>query len=257
MPESCKEAPNQDREGQSPQTQREKTVLHNFVSSISQLADDNLTLVRSISGGLALAGVILIARSIKLLTKFQTAFEIPSHFVESNISLRGRIHSVTEEGLQVEHVPIYLPLLSPLLAKHKVFPPTPLQVNLAGVDLTTEGKLWLQTKLLPSQTVWLKLVSRHGDKLHCFVSHSKRSPWCLSVNEEALRLGLARRAPLPGISPHSRLHWHLHKQLHRAEVKAEKKGLGLWKEESQWEMALKAVRNSALFRLLQRLFGRT
>nr|XP_061796953.1 protein C3orf33-like [Nerophis lumbriciformis] len=257
MPEFGKKKQIEDRRRLTPQTQQEKTASHNFVSVISQLADDNLTLVRSISSGLALAGVILIARSIKVITKFQTVSEIPSYFVESNISLRGRVHSVTEQGLQVEHLPIYLPLLSPLLAKHKGLPTSPLQVDLAGVDLTADGKLWLQRNLLPAQTVWLKLINRHGDRLHCFVFDSKRSPWSLSVNEEVLRLGLARRAPLAGISQHSRLYWRLHKRLHRAEVKAEKKGLGLWKEESQWERAVKAVWNSALFRLLRRLFGRT
>uniref|UniRef100_A0A8D3CY67 Chromosome 3 open reading frame 33 n=1 Tax=Scophthalmus maximus TaxID=52904 RepID=A0A8D3CY67_SCOMX len=38
----------------------------NVVSAISQFADDNLTLVRNISTGLAIAGVLVIARSIRL-----------------------------------------------------------------------------------------------------------------------------------------------------------------------------------------------
>ncbi|XP_061638758.1 protein C3orf33 homolog isoform X2 [Phyllopteryx taeniolatus] len=216
-----------------------------------------LSPTQSISGGLALAGVIVIARSIKLITKFQTVSEIPARFVESNVSLRGRVHSVTDQALQVEHVPIYLPLLSPRLAKHKGVPTSPLLVKLAGVDLTAEGKLWLQRRVLPAQTVWLKLISRQDDALHCFVAHSMGSSWGRSVNEEALYLGLARRAPVAGLSQHSRLYWRLHQRLHRAEVKAEKRRLGLWREDSQWERAVKAVRDSALFRLLCRLFGRT
>ncbi|XP_061638762.1 protein C3orf33 homolog isoform X6 [Phyllopteryx taeniolatus] len=137
-------------------------------------------------------------------------------------------------------------------------PTSPLLVKLAGVDLTAEGKLWLQRRVLPAQTVWLKLISRQDDALHCFVAHSMQgSSWGRSVNEEALYLGLARRAPVAGLSQHSRLYWRLHQRLHRAEVKAEKRRLGLWREDSQWERAVKAVRDSALFRLLCRLFGRT
>ncbi|XP_077397353.1 protein C3orf33 homolog isoform X3 [Festucalex cinctus] len=238
MPESSRESQTEDGRRRMPQTQRQNTASYNIVSTISQLADDNLTLVRSISGGLAVTGVILIARSLKLITKFQSVSEIPTRFVENNISLRGKVHSVKEQSLQVEHVPIYLPLLSPLLAKQK------------------DGKIWLQRSIVPTQTVWLKLISRQDDTLHCLVAHSKGSSWGRSVNEEALCLGLARTAPITGLSADTRLYWRLHKRLHRAEVKAEKKRLGLWKEASQWERAVEAVRDSALFRLIRRIFGR-
>jgi len=40
-------------------------------------------------------------------------------------------------------------------------------------------------------------------------------------------------------------------------VKAEKKGRGLWKEESLWERASKAVWDNSLFRLMRRIFKRT
>lgn len=81
--------------------------------------------------------------------------------------------------------------------------------------------------------------------------------WSYCVNEEVLKLGLARTAPIVGVLPNSRLYWSLHKRLHRAEVRAERKGRGLWKEDSLWERASKAVKDSALFRLMRRLFNRT
>lgn len=46
-------------------------------------------------------------------------------------------------------------------------------VRLAGVELTPEGKEWLQKNLAPAQTVWLKLISREEDVLHCLVCHSR------------------------------------------------------------------------------------
>ncbi|XP_051933513.1 protein C3orf33 homolog isoform X1 [Hippocampus zosterae] len=258
MRESSRETQTEDGRRHEPQTQRQNRASHNIVSTISWLVDDNLTLVRSISGGLALAGVILIARRIKLITKFQAASEIPARFIENNVSLRGIVHSVKEQSLQVEHVPISLPLLSPLLTKHKGGPSTSLLVNLAGVDLTADGKLWLQRSVLPTQTVWLKLISRQDDTLHCFVTLNKQgSSWRRSVNEQALSLGLARTAPVTGLSPDTRFYWRLHKRLHRAEVKAEKKRLGLWKEESQWKRVVKTLRDNALFRLIRRIFRKT
>uniref|UniRef100_A0A3Q3MGP6 Chromosome 3 open reading frame 33 n=1 Tax=Mastacembelus armatus TaxID=205130 RepID=A0A3Q3MGP6_9TELE len=212
--------------------------------------------VLNISTGLAIAGVIVIARSIRLITKFQAASEIPAHFIERNVSLRGKVHSITEKGLEVEHVPIYLPVLSPLLSRVKGVSKSPLLVHLAGVELTPEGRVWLQKNLAPAQTVWLKLISREDDMLHCLVSQSRGSVLSQCLNEEVLRLGLARTTPVTGVLPDSRLYWRLHKRLHRAEVKAERKGRGLWKEDSLWERVSKAVSNNTLFRLMRRIFKR-
>ncbi|KAE8295188.1 Protein C3orf33 Protein AC3-33 [Larimichthys crocea] len=258
MPETSREI--ETVEGRSDRQQRDQgnQSSHNVVSMISQFADDNLTLVRNISTVLAVTGVVVIARSIKLITKFQAASEIPARFIERNVSLRGKVHSITERGVEVEHVPIYLPVLSPVLSKHKGVSTSPLLVHLAGVELTPEGRVWLQKNLAPAQTVWLKLISREDDTLHCLLSQSRKgSVWSYCVNEEVLRLGLARTAPVVGVLPDSRLYWRLHKRLHRAEVRAERKGRGLWKQDSLWERASKAVWDSAVFRLMKRIFKRS
>lgn len=83
------------------------------------------------------------------------------------------------------------------------------------------------------------------------------SMWSYCVNEEVLRLGLARTAPIVGLLPDSQLYWRLHKRLHRAEVRAERSGRGLWKQDSLWERVSKTVRDSALFGLMRRIFKRT
>jgi len=80
--------------------------------------------------------------------------------------------------------------------------------------------------------------------------------WSLCVNEELLRLGLARTVPLCGVAPGSRLYWRLHRRLLRAELKAEKKGRGLWKEPGLWERASDWVRYNRLFSAIKRLFGK-
>lgn len=81
--------------------------------------------------------------------------------------------------------------------------------------------------------------------------------WSHYINEEVLRLGLARTAPIVGLVPDSRLYWRLHRRLHRAEVRAERKGRGLWRQDSLWERAYKAISNSTVFRLMRRVFKRT
>ncbi|KAL0973505.1 hypothetical protein UPYG_G00204940 [Umbra pygmaea] len=189
----------------------------NIISLISHFADDHLTLIRYVSAGLAVTGVIVISRSIKLLTRFRSASEIPARFIEKNVVLRGRVSAVTEKHLAVEHIPIYVPLLSPLLAKRGgVFP---MAVHLAGVELTPEGRVWLEQHLSPSQMVWLKLVSREEEILHCLVSVSRGPVRSLCVNEEVLKLGLARTVPVSGLHHQSHVYLSLHQRLLRAQGK--------------------------------------
>lgn len=83
------------------------------------------------------------------------------------------------------------------------------------------------------------------------------SLWSHCLNEEVLQLGLARTAPIVGLMPDSYLYWRLHKRLHRAEVRAERKGRGLWKQPSLWERVSEAVSDSAFFQLMRRTFKRT
>ncbi|CAL8362647.1 unnamed protein product [Merluccius merluccius] len=230
------------------------TDQHNIVSVISRFADEHLTVVRSISTGLALAGVVLIARSIKLTSKFGAASEVPAHFIRGNVSLRGRVRTISDGGLEVEHVPVVLPTVTSLFSKR--VSSSSLAVRLAGVEPTPEGKVWLQRRLAPAQMVWLKLISREDNILHCLVSHSKGAFWSLCVNEELLRLGLGRTIPVCGVAPDSRLYWRLHRRLLRAESKAEKKGRGLWRQPGFWERARDSVRCSRLFSAVRRLFGR-
>lgn len=238
------------------QQSQEPKQIPNIVFLISQFADDNLTLLRSLSTGLAVAGVIIIARSIKLTARFYAASQIPVRFIERNVSLVGKVHSVTEKGLEVEHVPVYLPVISSLFYKRHECP-SPLQVHLAGVALTPEGRQWLQNNLLPAKMVWIKLISREEDILYCLVSQNKGLLWTYCVNENLIGLGLAQTAPIPGLLPGSRLYWHLHRRLHRSEVRAQRKGCGLWKEDSLWERASKTFRDNRIVSLIRRLFSRT
>ncbi|XP_043088772.1 protein C3orf33-like [Puntigrus tetrazona] len=227
----------------------------NIIARISQFADDNLTFVRSISTCLGLVGLLVIARSIRLVTKFGSAVDIPARFIERNVSIRGRLRHVTEKGLEVEHIPIYVPFLSRLPTKRQ--PVTLLDVRLAGVELTSEGQEWIGRQLKPAETVWLRLIARQNQTLHCLVSVNRGSLFNTCVNEELLRHGLARTSPFVGLDSHSRIYWRLYKRFLRAEGRAEQKGRGLWKEESRWERAANVLRNNTLFVSVKKLLKRT
>lgn len=82
------------------------------------------------------------------------------------------------------------------------------------------------------------------------------SIWSHCLNEEVLQLGLARTASIVGLLPDSHLYWRLHKRLHRAEVRAERKGRGLWKQAGLWERVSEAVSGSAFFQLMRKTFKR-
>ncbi|TRY96338.1 hypothetical protein DNTS_021835 [Danionella cerebrum] len=224
----------------------------NAIELISAFADDHLTLVRNISTCLGLAGILTIARSIRLITRFTTASDIPSRFIEKNISIRGRLRNITEKGLKVEHIPIYSPLLSRLISKRQTL--SFLDVRLAGVDVTPEGHDWIAQQLKPDETLWFRLIARQNETLHCLVSVNKGLFFNTCVNEELLRLGLARTSPLVGLDPHSRIYWRLHKRFLRAETTAEKRRKGIWKEESRWQRVMNTLRNNML---LKKLFKRT
>ncbi|EOA98299.1 Uncharacterized protein C3orf33, partial [Anas platyrhynchos] len=163
-------------------------------------------------------------------TKFTNAVDIPVEFIEKNVKLRGKIHHVTEKGLEVEHIPITIPIVTSIQRKWQS--KGLLLVRLAGVELAPSGMVWLQKELKPSQMVWFQLLGREDLALECRVLVNKGRFLSVCLNEEILRQGLGRTARIEGLHHDSRLYWKLHKRLLRAELKALKKNKGIWQEES-------------------------
>ncbi|KAK9401241.1 SLC33A1: Acetyl-coenzyme A transporter 1 [Crotalus adamanteus] len=171
----------------------------NYVARLSEWADAHLTLVRNISTGLALAGVIVLAKSIKL----------------------KKWHS---NGL--------------------------LLVRLAGVDLTSDGVIWLKEEMKPSQMIWFQLLGRKESALDCFVIVNKGRFSSICLNEEILRQGLGKTVCIEGLAHESRIYWKLHKRLLQAEMKAVKKKKGIWKEETFMEKLKEHISN---YKFIQKL----
>ncbi|KAM6326313.1 protein C3orf33 homolog [Podargus strigoides] len=219
------------------------------LARLSEWADAHLGLVRSLSSGVAVAGLVLLARSVRMTTKFTSAVDIPVQFVEKNVKLRGKLHHVTEKGLEVEHVPISIPFITWIQRKWQS--QGLLLVRLAGVELAPSGVAWLQRELRPEQMVWFQLLGREDVALQCLVLVNKGRFLSVCLNEEILRHGLGRTARIEGLPHDSPLYWKLHRRLLRAELKALKKSKGIWKEESYSERIRDRISNNKFVQTLK------
>ncbi|XP_054432754.1 protein C3orf33 homolog isoform X2 [Pteronotus mesoamericanus] len=204
-------SPSADRDGATP----------NVVARVSQWADDHLRLVRT--------------------SKFTSSSDIPVEFIRKNVKLRGRIHRITEDGLEIEHIPITLPLISSWRRKE---PCGVLLVKLAGVELAETGKVWLQKELKPSQLLWFQLLGKENSALFCYLLVNKGRFFTVSLNEEILRRGLGKTVLVKGLNYDSKIFWKIHRNLLKAELRALKKGEGIWKEESEKESYLEKFKDS-------------
>ncbi|XP_069753007.1 protein C3orf33 homolog isoform X2 [Narcine bancroftii] len=205
----------------------------------------------TLSTGLAVVGIVMLARSVRLITKFTSAFEIPNNFIEKSIKLRGRIHHVTENGLEVEHIPINLPLISSLQKKWQ--PDGHLLIRLAGLQMTDEGRTWLSEQVKSPHVIWFQLLRRENHFIDCIVRLNKGGIFSFCLNEEILRRGLGRAVNIEGLHSNPKLYWRLQTKLLKAELTAQKKGKGIWKEPTLLEKISNNVHNSKIFHNLNSL----
>ncbi|XP_029423020.1 protein C3orf33 homolog isoform X2 [Nannospalax galili] len=211
----------------------------NVVTRLSRWADDHLRLVQNISTGMAIAGMMLFLRSVRLTSKFTSASDIPVEFIRKNVKLRGRLHRITETGLEIEHIPITLPLISSWKK-----PCGALLVKLAGVELTETGRVWLQKELKPSQLLWFQLLGKENSELFCYLLVNRGGYFSVNLNEDILRRGLGKTVLVKGLNYDSKTYWKVHRHLLKAELTAIKKGEGIWKEESEKESYLGKFKES-------------
>ncbi|KAM6159678.1 protein C3orf33 homolog [Erethizon dorsatum] len=183
---------------------------------------------------MAIAGVLLFLRSVRLSSKFTRSSDIPAEFIRKNVKLRGRLHRITENGLEIEHIPITLPVIS----SWRKEPCGVLLVKLAGVELTESGKVWLRKELKASQLLWFQLLGKESSVLFCYLLVNKGGYFSVNLNEEILRRGLGKTVLVKGLNYDSKTYWKIHRKLLKAELAAVKKGEGIWKEESEKESYL-------------------
>ncbi|XP_078064293.1 protein C3orf33 homolog isoform X3 [Mustelus asterias] len=186
-------------------------------------------------------------------TKFTSAAEIPDRFIEKNVILRGRVHHITRNGLEVEHIPITFPVISTLQRRWQS--DGHLMLRLAGLQMTDEGRIWLREQIKPSHVVWFQPLRRDNSIIDCIVRFKKDGFFSVSLNEEILRNGLGRTVNIEGLNSNPKLYWRLQKKLLRAELNALKKGKGIWKEPTLLEKISNDLQRYKILHNMQILFS--
>lgn len=169
------------------------------------------------------------------------------------MKLRGRIVGVTEEAIEIDHIPISLPLLRAL--QRRWHGQGHLLVRLAGVELTQNGKIWLQNNLQPSQMLWFQLLNREDSMLDCFVFINRGGFTNDCLNVVLLKEGLGRTAHIRGVHEGPGHYLAFYKRLLQAEVKAQKARRGLWKQESRLNTLTNKMRCKIIVQHIKQFFS--
>ncbi|XP_060563004.1 protein C3orf33-like [Ruditapes philippinarum] len=214
----------------------------NVLESIQTFVDTNIRLIQNglyIVGGI---GVIVAARSIYVTKIFTKVEDIPAQFLRDRVKLRGKVQQVHHDGmLSIEHIPI-LRLKIPFVKQNIDCLP----VKLACIDVSPEGRLWLNRNIL-HKAVWFHLLHRNGSlngmgsQLYSKIEIPRRFRGNIHVNEELIRLGLSKISSLSHLEENDMLLTNQNlllylDQLVKLEDIASKKGIGMWKqpEENSW-----------------------
>ncbi|XP_041067497.1 protein C3orf33 homolog isoform X1 [Carcharodon carcharias] len=230
--------------------EQDQNVLGGYLSRLGEFADEHIHVVRNLGTGLAVVGVVMFARSVRLFTKFTSAAEIPDKFIEKSVKLRGRVHHIMKNGLELEHIPITLPVISSLQRRWQSN--GHLMVRLAGLQITDEGRAWLREQIKPPHVVWFQPLRRENSFIDCIVRLNKGGFYSVSLNEEILRKGLGRTVNIEGLNSNPKLYWRLQTKLLRAELKAMKKGKGIWKRPTLLE---KISNNAQQYKILHNMLN--
>uniref|UniRef100_A0A5S6Q7M0 TNase-like domain-containing protein n=1 Tax=Trichuris muris TaxID=70415 RepID=A0A5S6Q7M0_TRIMR len=193
------------------------------------------TVVRVTSIALGAAGIYMFCKSVRLFTQFKTATEIPEHFYQRHVRLRGVVNAVDGDGrLLVYHLPaLRFPWQKPQ--------PSCMCVQLAGVEMVDNGANWLRHNL-PSNIVKFELLKQRDGTIvsDVFARRSRWIPLFYNVNRELVRRGLSR---VLGVEDKEHLHdmqslprySRLVQRLLISEHYADKRGIGYWKRPTMVE----------------------
>ncbi|PIK46357.1 hypothetical protein BSL78_16778 [Apostichopus japonicus] len=195
----------------------ETNLLQNFTNFI----DRYQSILQIAVTTTAIAGVLTIGRSVRLVTTFRNAKDIPKGFVQRRVHLRGRVEKVEDGVIEVSHLPI-LPLPWKIQSSQR------------------EGQEFLKATLKENPLIWFRLLSvNNAGQIEVVIKMPKHSFSSKNLNFEVLRLGLGKTQGL--LAPSSRYTRSLTQKLLKAEMYSERKKRGLWKTPSMREQLSEAV----------------
>lgn len=224
----------------------------NVLDSLQVFVDSNIRVIQNTLYVIGGVGLVIAARSIYMTTVFTSIQEIPEAFISKQVKLRGKVIQVCDNGLlKIEHIPI-MRLRVPFKAEKK----GNLQVHLACIDVSPQGKLWLEANC-SHKVVWFQLLHRNIAKSHLYskLEIPRLLRRNIRVNEELIQKGLASISSLNSLEQTGKMTSNQNILLYldrlvKLEQKAAEKGVGMWTETTEktfgrktWEV-LKIVLSS-------------
>ncbi|KAL9970332.1 hypothetical protein ACROYT_G022687 [Oculina patagonica] len=246
----------------------EKDDDSDILTRFANFVDNNLKIFRHVTWILAGAGIILILRRTYVFRQFKAVSDVPTEFVAKNISFRGHVRELKQDNtLGVYHIPLvksfkksYSSFDTETSAQSSL-----LAISLLGVEFREGGYKWLSDHVLSAKVQMTPLQVTKDNTLDCIVYKKKGWLSSMCVNEEMVRQGVAVTCHVPTLTD-SPLYHKLQRRLLKAELHAEKKGVGIWIRPSLLERlqnqllfpvsrikgAFSAVQNLSLRRLFSR-----
>lgn len=208
-----------------------------LLNKVSTILDKNVRVLQYTAPVLASVGIVILLRRTHAFSMFNSVHKIPKSIISHNWNLRGVVEGVVDERiLSVQHIPIFFRNLK----RRKRFfgqDPLPMHVAIAGLEPRTGCWEYLQKEVLlqPIRIVPLGIGSNNGECLEAVI-FLKKTFFSRSVclNEEIIKRGLAVVHYNQDLSQ-SKAYMNLSRRLLRAELYADKKGIGLWKRLSTWQ----------------------
>lgn len=216
----------------------EKDSEDDILTGFTNFVDNNLRVFRSLAWILAGAGVLLIVRRTHVFSQFRAVSDVPTEFVSKNISFHGIVKEVRSDNtLGICHIPLLRGFskvhcssdTAGISSQNNL-----LNVSLPGVELREGGHQWLTDNVRLAKVRMIPLQITANNTLDCILY--KRQGWFQSrcVNEELIRQGVAVTVHVPTLARSLPYH-ELQRRLLKAELRAEKKGVGIWVKPSLLE----------------------
>jgi len=210
--------------------EEDKDSHDDILTKFTNFVDSNLRLFRSLSWVLAGAGVLIILRRTYVFRQFNTVSDVPTEFIAKNISLYGHVREARQDNsLGICHIPLFRGVRKSYPFSETAGSPQPslLNVSLTGVEFREGGHEWLLDNVMSVKVRMTPLQVTEENTLDCILYKKKGWISSMCVNEELVRQGVAVTCHVSTLT-NSAPYLKLQRRLLKAELQAEKKGVGIW-----------------------------
>lgn len=206
----------------------------------------------------AVVGLVVALRSVRPFKKFTSPREIPVGFLDKHVTLTGKVMCMeTSVGaspplLLVDHHPVVGWQLRQSVTKC-------LPVHISSVDILNNGVSWLQ-HVVVGTSIRFTPLKVNPESLSCIINSDTKFG---NVGVDLVSLGFASVSSLDFQLEKDPVYMQYYKQLLAAENHAEKRGMGMWADNStgwmahQWSRLLDRFSFALLWRKMwQKAVGR-